>query len=285
MTGLTNVMRLGSLVGWAALTAVAATGAARSPLPAGLTANEIVRRSVVNNDRNWLEAPQYTYREKDIVVQGGKRTVRSYEVMMIDGWPYRKLIAADGHPLPPAQAQAEERKLEQEIARRKGESAAERALHTQEYLRERRQDHELMHQMMKAFDFKLLGQETVDGHRCYVFESIPRPDYRPINRDTQVLKGMRGTLWVDAERFQWVKVHAEVYRPVAFGLFIAHVEPGTEFTLEQEPVGGGIWLPVGFDQEVKANILFFWPHNSSDHESYWDYRRQPQQSAPLSAGG
>lgn len=131
-----------------------------------------------------------------------------------------------------------------------------------------------MQQMMKAFDFKLLGQETVNGHRCYVLDSIPRPDYHPINRDTQVLKGMRGRLWVDADQYQWVKVHAEVFRPVSFGLFIARVKPGTEFTLEQGPVGGGIWLPTRFDQEVRASVLFFWSHNLSQHQAFWDYQRQ-----------
>ena len=49
---------------------------------------------------------------------------------------------------------------------------------------------------------------------------------------------MRGKMWIDTRQYQWVKVHAEVFRPVAFGLFIAHVEPGTEFTLEESPIGG-----------------------------------------------
>ena len=129
-----------------------------------------------------------------------------------------------------------------------------------------------MQQMMKAFDFKLLGRETVNGRRCYVFQSTPRPDYRPINRDTQVLKGMRGKLWVDADEYQWVKVHAEVFRPVTFGLFVAHVQPGTEFTLEEEPVGDGIWMPEHFGRTVKANILF-WSRNSSEEDTYWGYRR------------
>ncbi len=256
-----------------ALTAVLASGRATALAAASPSADEIVRRSVANNDRNWEVAPQYTCQEQDVIIQHGKKTIRSYQDFMIDGWPYQKLVAENGEPLSPARARIQEQKLKREIARRQHESAAEKDQHLQKYLRARRQDHELMQQMITAFDFKLLGQQTVDARRCYVLEGTPRPDYRPINRDTQVLKGMRGTLWVDMDQYQWVKVHAEVFRPVAYGLFIARVEPGTEITLDQGPVGGGIWLPTRFEQDVKATVLLFWSHNSSDHETYWDYRR------------
>jgi hypothetical protein len=281
-------MRLGNQLRLVVMAGLLASSSARALPATQPTADEIVQRSLRNNNHDWEVAPDYTYLEKDVIAKHGKRTVRSYEDLMIDGWPYQKLVAENGKTLSPAEARAEEQKLQQETVHRNHESAAQRAQHIEAYRRERRQDHELMQQMLKAFNFKLLGQETVNGHRCYVLEGIPRPDYRPINRDTEVLKGMRGTLWVDTEKYQWVKVHAEVYRPVAFGLFIARVKPGTEFTLEQGPVGGGIWLPTHFDEEVRASILFFWSHNLSDHQTYWDYQQQypphPRAELPRSTG-
>jgi hypothetical protein len=36
---------------------------------------------------------------------------------------------------------------------------------------------------------------------------------------------MKGKLWVDREQYQWVKVEAEVIKPVNFGYFIAKVAP------------------------------------------------------------
>ena len=86
-----------------------------------------------------------------------------------------------------------------------------------------------------------------------------------------MLTGMRGKMWIDDREYQWVKVHAEVFRPVAFGLFIAHVEPGTEFTLEQASIGGTLWMPRHFVTRVKSNILV-WSRNSVDDETYTDYR-------------
>jgi hypothetical protein len=129
-----------------------------------------------------------------------------------------------------------------------------------------------MGQMAKAFDYTLTGEETVNGRRCFVLSATPKPSYQPINRDTRVLKGMRGRLWIDEQDYQWVKVHAEVFRPVAFGLFIAHVQLATEFTLEQRPVEGNLWLPSHFEVRVNASVLW-WSRNSVDDETYTDYRR------------
>ncbi len=190
---------------------------------------------------------------------------------MIEGSPYNKVIAINGHPLSGQQAAAEERKMRQEVQRRQHESPAARQKRVAEYQRERRQDHALMAEMVKAFQFKLMGEETVDGRRCFVLNATPRPGYRPISRDTRVLTGMRGKMWVDAEQYQWVRVHAEVFRPVSFGLFIAHVQPGTEFTLEQRPVQGNLWLPSHFSTRVNASVLL-WSRNSTDDETYTGYR-------------
>ena len=78
-------------------------------------------------------------------------------------------------------------------------------------------------------------------------------------------------MWVDAAQYQWVKVEAEVFRPVTFGLSIAHVEPGTQFMLEQQPVRSGLWLPSHFSMRVKAKVML-WSRRSSDDESYSSYR-------------
>jgi hypothetical protein len=80
----------------------------------------------------------------------------------------------------------------------------------------------------------LSGEDTINGYHSFVLEATPKAGHQPPSRETQVLKGMRGKMWVDTAQYQWVHVHAEVFRPVTFGLFFARVKPGTEFTLETE---------------------------------------------------
>jgi len=234
--------------------------------------NEIVTRSVANNDANWKLAPQFRFKERDIITKGGDTSRRTYEVVMLDGSPYNKEIAINGRPLSAAELKHQDAKLRHEAERRRGESPAERQKRLAEYQRERQQDHALMNEMIQGFNFRLVGHATVNGRDCFQVEATPRPGYVPHSRETKVLSGMRGTLWIDSTAYQWVKVTASVFRPVAFGLFIAHVEPGTQFTLEEAPVEGNVWMPVHFRTDVKAEVLF-WSHNSTDDETYWDYHR------------
>jgi hypothetical protein len=234
--------------------------------------DEIVERSVANTMADWNTAPEYNFTERDVVTKKGP-SARTYRVMMIDGSPYNKLIAANGEPLTPAQAAGQDRALQREIAKREHATPEVRLQRIQKYQRERRQDNALMQEMTKAMDFRLSGEDTVDGRRCFVLEGTPKPGYRPASRDAKVLKGMRGKMWIDEQQYQWVKVEAEVFRPVAFGLFIAHVEPGTQFTLEQRPVEGNLWLPSHFSMRVKAKVLGYWSRNSTADETYWKYSR------------
>ena len=227
---------------------------------------------MANNNADWREAPKYSFTERDVITKGTQKTNKQYRVVMIEGSTYNKLVAVNGEPLSSAQAAEEERKLQREIARRKSESAEARRKRVGQFQAERRQDHALLTEMVKAFQYRSLGQETVNGRRCHVIEATPKPGYRPPNRDTKVLTGMRGKLWVDAQQFQWVRVHAEVFRPVTFGLFVAQALPGTEFTLEESPVTGNVWLPSHFITTVKASVLHVWSRNSRDEEFYSDYR-------------
>ena len=234
-------------------------------------ASQIVQRSVANTTHDWNAAPRFDFTERDLIVKHGAKTVKTYQVLMLEGSPYNKLIAVNDRPLTAEAAAGESRKLQQESARRRRESAAARQKRIAEYETERRQDHALLAQMARAFDYTLAGQETVNGHPCFVLDATPKPGYQPVSRETKVLKGMRGRMWIDTATYQWVRVEAEVFRPVAFGLFIAHVEPGTKFTLEDEPAAGNLWLPSHFSVRVKARILFV-SRNSLDDETYSNYR-------------
>jgi hypothetical protein len=245
--------------------------ASAGPLLALTPVEEIVRRSVENTNADWAAAAQYSFTERDVVTKHGKQSVKTFEVIMIEGSPYQKLIAIDDSKLARAQAEIEQKKLQQEIARRRKETAGDRQKRIEQYQKERRQDHALLMEMVKAFDFSLVGQKIMKGRRCFVLTATPKSSYEPKSRETKVLKSMRGEMWIDTEQYQWVKVHAEVFRPVAFGLFIANVKPGTEFTLEEVPVQKNIWLPSHFSTQVKASILMF-SNQSADDETYSNYR-------------
>jgi len=211
----------------------------------------IVGRSVEANDADWKAAPAYDYTERDRTA-GGTRT---YRVMAIEGSPYQELLAVNGEPLPSQEQAQEQQKLEQVVALRRAESAGDRARRIERYEQDRKRDHLMMQELTRAMDFTLLGERRIGGYGVYLLQATPRPGYRPPTIETEALTGMRGKLWIDEETYQWVKVEAQVVRPVSIAGFLASVLPGTRFEVEMQPVNGGIWLPAHFAMKSKARIL------------------------------
>jgi hypothetical protein len=239
---------------------------------AQLAPEEIVRRSVIANENDWRAEPSYSHLDRTVETKDGEITDRTYEVRMLDGSPYRRLTAIGGDPISTTRRQQEDQQEKHELARRRGESPEQRQARIDKYRKDRDHDHLLMVQMAAAFKFKLSGEDTLDGHRVYILDATPNPSYRPPNREAKVLAGMRGKLWVDAERFHWVKVEAEVTHTVTFGGFIAKVGPGTMFELENAPVDADTWLPKTFSMHVRESILL-WQRNSNVRDEFSDYRR------------
>jgi hypothetical protein len=194
---------------------------------------------------------------------------------MIDGSQYHRLVAINDRPLSSGEQAEEENKVRAEVLRRGHESERERRKRVAKFLKERDQDHAMLKEMVDAFDFRLAGEAKVDGHDCWVFDAQPKPGYQPKTRETKVLSGMKGKLWIDKSQNQWVRVEAEVMRPVSLYGILAKVGPGTHFFLEQTPVAGNLWLPTRFSVKVKASALGFINENSSDDETYRDYKPMP----------
>ncbi len=235
----------------------------------------IIQKSVQANNRDWDAAPNYDNEETDRDADGSK----TYQVTTVLGSPYERLIAINGKELTGAQRVEQQKKYEQMLAHRKAESPAQRSQRIAKYQASRRRDHQMLQQLTKAFDFASEGQQTLGDRKVYVLKATPRPGYKPPNRDTQVLPGMEGKLWIDSETYQWVKVEAHVIRPVSIEGFLAQVEPGTRFELEKAPVGDNIWLPKHYAMSASAKVFFLVPHHSHEDDTYFNYRKSQNSSA------
>ncbi len=204
-------------------------------------------------------------------MKDGVETSKTYEVCMIEGTPYSRLVSVGGVPLSPAERVRENEKLRQEIQKRATESPEARAKRVADYQKSRDRLFKVLDEMARAFDFKQVGQQAIEGRETYIVEATPRAGYRPRNSETRMLPAMRGKLWIDKDTNQWVKVEAVAVKPVTMGWFIAKVLPGTRFFLEQKPVMQALWLPQRFGVEVNAKILC-WQKHYVYHETYSSYR-------------
>jgi hypothetical protein len=230
-------------------------------------ARVIIHRSVQANNADWKAQTEYSFRRSD--VEGSER--QTFEVTMLDGSPYERLLALNDKPIGRDRQRQEQAKFERETRARQNETPRQRRARIAKYENERADENFLMRQMISAFTFHLAGQEEVAGVDCYVLKAMPNPAYHPPVEKARALIGMQGRMWVDKVHYHWVKIQAQVTRPVAFGFLFARVKPGTRFELEQTPIGD-VWLPKKFIQSVNASVLGFYSIQSQD-ETYWSDSR------------
>ncbi|MGA7218665.1 MAG: hypothetical protein WBX38_10145 [Candidatus Sulfotelmatobacter sp.] len=232
-------------------------------------AASIIQHSSEANERDWAATPEFDNSERDRN-KGGDKT---YAVTMLYGSPYERLVAVNGHALNDARQKEEQDKYEKAVTDRQHESADKRSQRISKYQAERKRDHTLIQQITAGFDFRLAGKRSVGGYKVYVLKATPRRGYKPPDRDSEVLTGMEGTLWIDRQTFQWVKVEAHVIHPVRIEGFLAEVEPGTSFEVEKRPVAGSIWMASHYSMRANAKIMFLFPHKGQEDDSYFNYHR------------
>ena len=245
--------------------------AAKAPSVSGVDARTIIQRSVEANQRDWQAEPEYSYSE---TIREGNDS-KTYQVTMLFGSPYKKLIRVDGKALSSSDQKKEEDKFQNEVKQRRSESASAKASRIADYEKDRKRDHLMMEQLTRAFDFQISGQTRLAGHNVYVLSATPRKGYQPPNQQAKVLTGMRGSLWIDQQTSQWVRVRAEVISPVSIEGFLARVEPGTRFELEKMPVSKDIWLPKHFSVRSHARVLGLFHHHTSEDDTWFDYHKTP----------
>ncbi len=241
-------------------------------------ASTIIKLSVQANAADFKAHSAYSYVTTE---KSDGSSPKTYEVSMMHGSPYRRLIAVNGYPLKGDAQRREVKKMQEALEKRRRESPDERQDRVSKYRKEKQQENLMMSEMARAFQFRLLGTQKLRGHDVYVFDAVPYPNYKPINVEAKVLTGMRGRLWIDARSYHWVRVEAEVDKPVYIQGFLARVDPGTKFVLDKEPVGGGNWVPTRFEMQVNSKILGFISHNSSEQDTFSQYRRTAEVAQTL----
>jgi len=239
-------------------------------------ANEIVRRSAQHDQVNWERAHNYTFQERveerNRDESGAYVTKQSntYETVILYGQPFERRIEKNDKPMSDHDRKKEQDKFDHEVDKRKREIDEGRAGQTD--AKERRKRQELRDEILKAFDFQLVGEEAVDGHPAYVIAAQPRSDYRPHSEEGTFLQGLRGKLWIDKTDDEWVRIDAEVIRPEKFGLFLMTLSPGSTLYFEQTRVNDEVWLPRKILVRVNGRLVF--KHLAQEVQAdYRDYRR------------
>jgi hypothetical protein len=213
------------------------------------SATEIVKRSLDLEHRNWRRAKDYTFQQRDVFREvdsaGRVKSTRShtYDISMLYGRPYRRLIEKEGKSLSAAEQTKQDEQLRKEAEKRRRQSEDENSKERRDFERQRAEQRKFLDELPQAFDFRLLREEAVSGKPAWVVAAQPKPGYQPHDSRARMFAKIHGTLWIDKAEYQWVKVDAETTDTISFGLFLARLAPGSSFHFEQQRVNDEVWLP------------------------------------------
>jgi hypothetical protein len=254
-----------------------ATGLLRAEAP---DARDLVRRSVEAEHENLRRAKNYTFlqrsEERELDEHGKVKSQQSktYDVTMLEGSSYRRLIERDDHPLLAKEEKKEQEKLRQSIDERRHESKAEHDRRVAEYDKRPGRNREMLREIPDAFDFHLRGEELVNGRLAYVIEGTPHAGYRFANSEARmILPKLKITAWIDKADLIWVRLHAEVIETVSWALCLVRLAPGAHFDLEQTRVNGEVWLPLSVRVTGSARVALFRKLNLQQEATFKNFRR------------
>lgn len=234
-------------------------------------AEGLVERAARTMQADWAATPGYAFIQRDASLSGGKRVVRTHQVVMIADSDYYLLVAVDDKLIPPDQRRLELLKLQAEIEKRSREDSETRRRRSETYRKQREQNGALLLEFPKAFRFELIREERSGGSPSFLLAATPRPGYQPPNRTARILTGMRGQLLIEGSGFHWVCTEATIMRAVPIFGFLAKVLPGTQFELEMAPVAGSVWLASRFRLQLTASRFWFKTKQTIE-TTYSEYR-------------
>jgi hypothetical protein len=244
-------------------------------------ADSILRIAVPKTIQNRRQSMAYTYeisyRNRNYT-SGGKMIAdykARYEVIFVEGLPYRRQIEENQKPLSNLQAAEEQRRYDEAFAERRVMSIDQK----RDYLRRPWNVDVPLPQLSKLFTNRVVGEETVDGRPSIVVESVPRDDAHPSDEEERRALHKQVKLWIDREDLIVSRLEAELVADDAA------MKKGTVARIDFER-RDGVWLPVHSDVQFRtmdgAEVVR--GQTTESNEDFHRFRVDVRILAPAQAG-
>jgi hypothetical protein len=202
----------------------------------------------------------------------------------LDGRPYSRLLERDHKPLPPAGQKKEQERLDRIASQLDKETPEEKQRRSEQFEASRRRERKFLLEVTDAFDLRLEGDQTVDGHDVWVISGTPKPGYRARSREGAAMLKVRGKIWIEKAGYQWVRVEGETTGTISFGWFLARLNPGAKLVLEQSRINDEVWLPKRMFVSGQGRLGLVKRIAEDDEITWKNYRKFRVESKVVSGG-
>jgi hypothetical protein len=111
----------------------------------------------------------------------------------------------------------------------------------------------MMEAFAQAFIFEPAG-EAPGGLLKFTFS--PKPGFSAPSRESQVYRGMTGTVWVAPKAERLARIEGVLTKDVSFGWGIfGKLDKGGRYEIEQKQTGPGVWHLTRLNLDVKGRVF------------------------------
>ncbi len=184
------------------------------------------------------------------------RSVKDYDVFYIGEDQVVHLLSKDGKPLDPDEKKEEDDRFNKRYDDLK-KKQAEFAGDPKKQAKQEEEDDAEVSDFLRAELFTNPRRELFRGQEVIAFDVNGNPDYKPKKRIDSIIQKLSGTMWVDEQASEIVRLEARFAESVKIGGgLVASLAKGSNFVFEQEKINDEVWLPSYAEVHFSGRIVF-----------------------------
>src|SRR5437588_3028309 len=122
--------------------------------------------------------------------------------------------------------------------------------------------------MPDAFNYRYSGVEQSNEGPSVRLAFSPNPNFSPPNRETEIYRGMDGTMLINVNERRLVEISGTLFQEVNFGWGIfGRLDRGGRFIVKQSKIGPNRWETTQMNLRFTGKILLFKNLNINEQET------------------
>ena len=253
-----------------------------APAAADFDARALIKEVMAKEPEVAVKFDEYTFtvkhteRELDGNGEAKKETTQQWEVFMApNGWSIGKLALVNGRPLPPERAAKEEKRVADFLAAHADAKPPE--------TRKGAGGFQInfgdgmgfgLADLLRACDFVSPRRERFQGREAFVFDFRPRADFRPKNRNDEILSKIVGLIWIDLAEKVVMRIEARLVGDFKIGGgLLMKIAPGAGFSFERTRLEDGYWVPRSYHWNASGKGFVFIKRSVYEITEWGNYKR------------
>jgi len=209
-----------------------------------------------------------------------KTTITEFDHYWSEGVPVNRMVRKDGKDISAAELAKQDGRIRKEV-----EQARERRAKAEaegKPTNARGDEIIPVSRLLELGRFSNPRRVELDGRETIAVDYEGDPAARTHNRGEEVIRDLRGTVWVDEN--DRAMVQAEGYFVNGFkvgGGLLFNIQKGTRFAFRQTKVNNEVWSPAHIEAHGSARALLFFNFSGNIRVDYSDYRKLRTSSVVL----